>query len=292
MIEVKDCPVCGANSFKEVFKAPYFRGDGELFNISECDNCKLWVTSPRPEDIGKYYETEDYISHTDNKKSVLDYAYHWVRSIALKSKLKLINSNSPKKGNLLDYGAGTAHFLNTAKDDGWNVAGIEPSEAARENAKKNLDIDLTDPSHVNWESFKGQDCITLWHVLEHLPDLNEHLVNFNHALVDGGCLTIAVPNHESHDSGYYKQNWAALDVPLHLWHFKKSNMKLLADKHGFDLVEIRNMPFDSYYVSLLSEKIKGKSSKPLSAFWRGFVSNRKGMSQKNASSLIYILKKR
>lgn len=292
MIEVKDCPVCGANSFKEVYKAPYFRGDGELFSIKECVNCKLWVTSPRPENLAEYYETEDYISHTDSKKSVLDYAYHWVRSIALKSKLKLINTNSPKKGNLLDYGAGTAHFLNTAKQDGWKVVGIEPSKDAREVAKKNFDIILEDPALVDWVSIKDKDCITLWHVLEHLPEINEHLVNFHKSLVSGGCLIIAVPNHESHDSKHYKENWAALDVPLHLWHFKKSNIKMLADKHGFDLMEIKNMPFDSYYVSLLSEKIKNNSSNPISAFWRGFVSNSRGMSKKNASSLIYILKKR
>lgn len=290
MIEVNNCPVCGANSFEEVYKAPYFRGDGELFSIKECKNCSFWLTSPRPVELGKYYETEDYISHTDSKKSALDYAYHWVRNIALKSKLRLINQYSTPKGDLLDYGAGTAHFLNTAKQGGWSVKGIEPSEAARKNAQEKFGIELTEPNQVDWETIKDLDCITLWHVLEHLPDLNDHLQNFAQALKSGGALIIAVPNHESKDSEHYGKDWAALDVPLHLWHFKKKNINALAEKHGLGLNAIKNMPFDSFYVSLLSEKIRNEKQNIFSAFWQGLRSNL-GAGSDNASSLIYILKK-
>lgn len=293
MIEVKSCPVCGASSFKEVFKAPYFRGDGELFSIKECEGCKFWVTSPRPDDdeLGKYYDPENYISHSNSSKTLMDKAYQVVRNYSLKKKVKLISRINGGTGKLLDYGAGTGHFLLAAKNSGWEVQGVEVSEDARKVALDENNLELMAPENfvVEKSSFS---VITLWHVLEHLPNLNDHLQKFYDCLDQGGKLVIAVPNHESEDSKHYKNRWAALDVPLHLWHFKKSNMKALAEKHGFRMKEIINMPFDSFYVSLLSENIDSKKGSPVRAVLNGFQSNLKGNSDKNMSSLIYILEKR
>ncbi len=291
-MDVKNCPLCGASSFSEVFKAPYFRGDGEKFRIVECEDCQLWFTNPRPADdeLGAYYETGEYISHTSQKKSAVDYLYHTVRNISLKRKLKLINGLHPKKGHLLDYGAGTGHFLKTAQAGGWQISGVEESESARKVAKNENGLDLNAPQNFNPDS--SFEAITMWHVLEHLPDLRGPLQKFHSWLKPNGHLIVAVPNHQSWDAEMYKENWAALDVPLHLYHFKKTNFKRIADDFGFELTEIRNMPFDSFYVSLLSEKIEsGGGTNFIRAFWRGLQSNLKGMPDKNASSLIYILKK-
>ncbi len=293
MIEVKNCPVCGANSFKEVFEAPYFRGDGELFYIKECKACELWVTSPRPADdeLAPYYETGEYISHNDKKEGLIDYLYHTVRSISLKRKLSLITrANGGKTGELLDYGAGTGFFTAVARNAGWTVDGVEPSSQARDVARERHGIKLVSPEDMNWGK-DDFDVITLWHVLEHLPNLNEHFINFSNSLKPGGCLVIAVPNHESHDSGIYGNQWAALDVPLHLYHFKKRNIQMLGQAHSLDLVEIKNMPFDSFYVSLLSEKIKNGKQNFFQAFKNGLKSNMQGRSDKNQSSLIYLLRK-
>lgn len=249
------------------------------------------MTSPRPEDedLGRYYETGEYISHNNKKEGLTDLLYHWVREYSLRKKLGLINRLVPAKGRLLDYGAGTGHFLSVARKDGWQVEGVEPSGEAREVARKENQLSLTDPEDYRWAS--SFEAITLWHVLEHLPDLQGHLKRFSGALTPGGCLVIAVPNHESADSKKYGASWAALDVPLHLYHFKKSNIEDLAGQYGLVLEEIRNMPFDSFYVSMLSEKIKfGKGNLPR-AFWSGLMSNIKGGSSKNMSSLIYILRK-
>lgn len=292
MIEVENCPLCGANSFKEVFSAPYFRGNNELFKIQECNSCKLWFTSPRPadSDLGKYYEAEDYISHTDKKEGVIDRIYHLVRTYSLGKKLALINSINNGSGSLMDYGAGTGYFASKAKAAGWEVEGVEPSQVARDIAEKRDNIRLYDPEQMQWENGK-YDVITLWHVLEHLPNLKEHLAKFSEALKEGGALIIAVPNHESYDSEYYGNQWAALDVPLHLYHFKKENIKRLGEEYGLSLEKIHNMPFDSFYVSLLSEKIKNGKQNYLKAFLTGLKSNLKGISGENASSLIYVLRK-
>ncbi len=292
MIEEKSCPLCGANSFKEVFKAPYFRGDGELFAIKECENCELWFTSPRPanEDLGKYYESEDYISHSDKRESIIDHVYHLVRTYSLKKKVNLITRLNGEVGRLLDFGAGTGHFVKQAKIAGWDVIGLEPSADARNVAAKNGDTKLEDPSAFDWTEAK-MNVISLWHVLEHVTDLHLKMQDFNNALIDGGILIIAVPNHESYDSQVYGKNWAALDVPLHLYHFKKRNIKELAEKFGFVLEEVINMPFDSYYVSMLSEKVESGKQNLIKGFWTGFKSNLKGLRTKNQSSLVYVLRK-
>ncbi len=293
MVNEKNCPVCGASSFRTVREAPYFRGKKETFTIQECQQCKLWITNPRPDDdeLGQYYESEDYVSHTDKRETLIDRIYHLVRNVAVKGKVKLINKYQPEKGSLLDYGAGTGFFLKAAKDNGWEVQGIEPSAEARKNAAKNHKLELIDPEKYDWTAQQKIDTITLWHVLEHLPNLKEHLRNFHSVLKVGGNLIIAVPNHESHDAIKYADNWAALDVPLHLYHFKKRNINDLANEFGFTVREIRNMPFDAFYVSMLSERIAKGKANYLQAIWTGMVSNLKAISSKNASSLIYILEK-
>lgn len=292
-MELKNCPICEGTKFSEVLKSSYFRGKPESFSIQECHNCELWFTNPRPndEELATYYESEDYVSHTDKKESFIDKVYHLVRSKAVKSKVALIGRFA-NKGRLLDYGAGTGFFLQAAKKDAWEVYGAEPSEVARKNAKEVHGLDLEDPANLDWETMNNSlDAISLWHVLEHLSDLKGDFEKFTKSLKTGGHLFIAVPNHESYDAQYYGENWAALDVPLHLYHFKKDNIKDLAKDFGFDLIETKNMPFDSYYVSMISEKIKNGKGSLFSAFRRGFMSNQKGKANKNASSLIYILKK-
>lgn len=293
MVTIDSCPICGGKSFTDVFKAPYFRGNGEEFNIQECGDCKLWVTNPRPDDdaLAGYYDTDDYISHTNKKEGIIDHMYHWVREYAIRKKVALINGLVPSKGRLMDYGAGTGYYLSAAQKNGWEVTGVEPSQGGREVAKENHDLELLDPAGLDWSGIPELDCITLWHVLEHLPGLTDHVKQFGSALKKGGYLIIAVPNHESDDARHYGKNWAALDVPLHLWHFKKDNIRDLASRNDFELVDVKNMPFDSYYVSLLSEKIQSGRSHFVKAFYNGWRSNRKGLSKKNASSLIYILKR-
>tara|TARA_R110002050_G_scaffold110427_6_gene222654 strand:+ start:5427 stop:6308 length:882 start_codon:yes stop_codon:yes gene_type:complete len=292
MRKIDACPLCGKNDFVSVRNAPYYRGKQECFNIDACNSCGFWFTNPQPEGKGlaAYYESDDYVSHTDGTGSLLDIVYNWVRSYALSKKLSLVESAVKNKNTLLDYGAGTGAFLAMAKEKAWKVTGVEPSEVARKNAQLK-GVKLLSVEERN--SVKDGSCsaISLWHVLEHLPDLKESMRFFNAKLETEGVLFIAVPNHESHDAQYYKDEWAALDVPLHLWHFSKADIRSLAEKTGFSVEKVYNMPFDSYYVSLLSEKIRKSSLGPIKAVYQGFLSNLKGGSSKNMSSLIYQLRK-
>lgn len=265
----------------------------EEFQLLYNNELDMLVTFPEPkgEKLSAYYKSENYISHTDTKRNLLEYAYHYVRVISLKRKLKLINSFQSESKTLLDIGCGTGDFLQTALKGGWKITGIEPDKKARTIANSKTNDTVFEPKVL--ESFEPNsfDVITLWHVLEHLPDLEKQTALFKSLLKPNGTLVIAVPNYKSYDAEYYKNFWAAYDVPRHLWHFSKTSISELFKKENMKLVKTLPMKFDAYYVCLLSEKYKSGFMNPFKAFWIGWRSNRKASQNNEYSSLIYVLKK-
>ncbi|MEH1007716.1 class I SAM-dependent methyltransferase [Winogradskyella sp. ECml5-4] len=264
----------------------------ETFQLLYNKELDMLETYPQPEGekLSEYYKSEDYISHTDTKRNLLEFAYHKVREISLKRKLKLINSFQSETKVLLDIGCGTGDFLQTALNNNWKVTGIEPNESARQiaNSKTNNSVFSTEELlKLKPQSF---DVITLWHVLEHLPNLEMHTALLKSLLKPNGTLVIAVPNYKSYDAEYYKNFWAAYDVPRHLWHFSKNSISKLFSKEHMALVKLLPMKFDAYYVCLLSEKYKSGVMNPIKAFWIGWQSNRKANRSKEYSSHIYVLK--
>ncbi|MCV9932334.1 class I SAM-dependent methyltransferase [Flavobacterium sp. LS1R47] len=261
----------------------------ETFELYYDETLDMLITSPQPDEnnLGKYYESEDYISHTDNKRSLFEKAYHVVKNIALKNKLNLINSENPQKGRILDIGAGTGDFLLTAKDNGWNTVGVEPSDRAKSIAIKKGISFVEKIADLENNSF---DVITMWHVLEHVPNLEFQIQELKRLLKPTGTLIVAVPNFKSFDANHYKTFWAAYDVPIHFWHFSKKAIQSLFEKVDMRLEKILPMKFDSFYVSLLSEKYKTGKMNYLTAFFIGLKSNWKAKRTLEYSSHIYVLK--
>ena len=249
----------------------------------------MLITYPQPslDNLGKYYESEDYISHTDSKRSLFEIAYHFVKSIALKNKLELINSLQPAKGRILDIGAGTGDFLSVAKQNGWQAVGVEPSDKAKVIALKKEVVFVEDTAELENQSF---DVISMWHVLEHVPNLDNQIKELKRLLKPNGSLIVAVPNFKSFDAKYYGAFWAAYDVPIHFWHFSKKAIKTLFEREGMELEKVLPMKFDSFYVSLLSEKYKFGKMNFLSAVFLGLQSNLKAKRNFEYSSHIYVLK--
>ncbi|WP_397444870.1 class I SAM-dependent methyltransferase [Polaribacter sp. R77954] len=265
-----------------------FTVSSEIYQVQKNKAFDMLVTIPVPKNLEDYYKSEDYISHTDSKKSLFDKVYQAVKNITLKRKLKLMNSFNTSSKNILDVGAGTGDFLKVCANNSWNVFGTEPSKEAR-NIAQQKGITLQD----DLSKFKNNkfDVITLWHVLEHVENLEEYIYQLNSLLKNDGRLIIAVPNHKSYDAKYYAAFWAAFDVPRHLWHFSQTSISKLFALVNLKVEKTIPMKFDAYYVSLLSEKYQSKKMKLISAFFRGFVSNYKAIATKEYSSLIYILKK-
>ena len=259
---------------------------GEIFTLKPHPEHGYLTTQPAPSemDLPSYYDSKEYISHTDANKGLLARCYQWAKKIALKRKANLIASQVPNKGKLLDVGAGTGDFLNYMKDLDWDVNGTEPNEAARSLAdQKGIKL-VTNLDQLPNQKFK---VITLWHVLEHITHLEEVLDRIKNMLEEDGVLIVAVPNYRSWDATYYGAFWAAYDVPRHLWHFDQDSMQSLM-RSRFDFKKTEPMLFDSYYVSLLSEKYKGSSLGIFRAAFQGWRSNRKAAKSGEYSSLIYI----
>lgn len=265
---------------------------GEEFQLIYNKELDLLETSPQPtlDKLSDYYESEDYISHTDTKRNLFEKIYHLVRIISLKKKLKLINSQSLETKTLLDVGCGTGDFLELAKQNNWNVFGIEPNLKARTIANKKTNNSVYKTEHLLELKSNSFDVITLWHVLEHLPNLNEHISIFKKLLKPNGTLIIAVPNYKSYDANYYKNFWAAFDVPRHFWHFSQTSISKLISRENLKVVKTLPMKFDSYYVCLLSEKYKSGKMNVFNAFKTGLRSNLKAKQTGEYSSLIYIIK--
>ena len=267
---------------------------GEMFQLERNETYGYLETSPQPkaEKLSEYYQTEDYISHTDSKRNVFEKAYHLVRKKALKRKLKLINSLTSEERKLLDVGCGTGDFLKIAQDNNWQVSGIEPNEKARQIANKKNNNTVFEIEQLLQFEKHSFDVITLWHVLEHLPNLGDQLNILKSLLKEKGTLIIAVPNYKSFDADYYKNFWAAFDVPRHLWHFDQNSLKKFLDSKKMDIEKTLPMTYDAFYVSLLSEKHKTGSMNPIKAFWIGLRSNFKAKRSGEYSSLIYVIKNR
>ncbi|WP_254846460.1 class I SAM-dependent methyltransferase [Hymenobacter sp. CRA2] len=266
----------------------------ESFAIVQCTNCSFLLTNPRPDaaSIGRYYESEDYVSHSDSNQGLINQVYQVARTFTVRQKVSLVNKQAPRRGRLLDYGCGTGYFLAACQKSGWQVSGLEPNETARKLAEHNTGqpINAGDLSLFETASF---DAITLWHVLEHVHDLNGTLKQLTRILKPDGVLVVAVPNAESPDAQYYREQWAAFDVPRHLYHFTAKTITKLFRKHHLQLRQTLPMKLDAFYVSMLSEKYRAERNGGLLAALRaGYKSNRQAAQNGGQySSLIYVASK-
>jgi 2-polyprenyl-3-methyl-5-hydroxy-6-metoxy-1,4-benzoquinol methylase len=291
MFTYTSCPLCKNTAFKPFITCTDYTVSKQKFPIVSCDACGFKFTNPVPEisELGNYYKSDEYVSHSNTRKGLVHRLYHLVRNYTLKKKLQLVSSYV-SRGTILDYGCGTGMFLKVCDNAGWSVLGVEPDSGAREAGNK-MGLSIQERKQDLLKVFnKKLDVITLWHVLEHVTDLSETLQFFKENLDNGGVLIIAVPNHKSSDAMYYEEFWAAYDVPRHLYHFEKSTMQSLLSRHGFKLIATKPMSFDSFYVSMLSEKYKTGSIGYIKAIWRGLTSNIKARSSGEYSSLIYVFK--
>jgi 2-polyprenyl-3-methyl-5-hydroxy-6-metoxy-1,4-benzoquinol methylase len=295
MYSVTICPICRKNDFEPYLSCVDNTVSHETFSIIKCQSCNLLITSPRPEttNLGYYYLSDNYISHAKKTKSVVDLIYKVSRIYTLKWKLKLLKNHVDQKEKIkiLDYGCGTGEFLKTCKADGHPVVGVEPSDKARTIASENDTIQILPTINNVVGKFNA---ITLFHVLEHIPEINEVLAKLTEALEKTGTVFIAVPNHESFDAKQYRNHWAAYDVPRHLWHFSKRNMTQLLANHGLEIIKVVPMKLDAFYVSIMSEKNMrdtGSITGFIKGLYNGLVSNFKA-DQNNHSSLIYIARKK
>ncbi|PLW96612.1 MAG: methyltransferase [Marinilabiliales bacterium] len=293
MKTLNSCPLCNSESIENSFDLKDHFLTKETFSVFQCKDCGFRFTNPRPEaeHLGSYYKSENYIAHSNTRKGIIAGIYQVVRNFTIRRKVQML-AGKQRQGHILDIGCATGEFLNAFSKRGWKVSGIEPDSDAAEYASKNYGIDVYPESEI--EKFKDDtfDIVTMWHVLEHVEDFHKRIKEIKRVLRPGGILTIAVPNPESADAVHYGHWWAAWDVPRHLSHFSQKNISQLCESvYGFRHVNTVPMLFDSFYVSMLSEKYKGTSLGFLHGVIEGLRSNIMASSSGEYSSLTYIFEK-
>lgn len=295
MVHHDRCPLCSSEMINAHFTCIDHFISKELFSLARCNSCGFLFTQDYPDEneINKYYESDDYISHSDTSEGIVNKMYHLIRQVMLLRKKKIIKKlTGLKNGNLLDVGSGMGHFVCEMKKSGWSVKGIEINEKVRNFSAKTFNLEIIAPDQISSLEADSFDCITMWHVLEHFHNPDKYISDIITLLKPGGICMIALPNSNSPDAKYYKQFWAAFDVPRHLWHFDPATFSQFSEKTGIQVNHQLVLPFDVFYISVLSEKYMG-SQWPfirgiIMAIWFSFLTV---FDRNKSSSVIYILKK-
>jgi 2-polyprenyl-3-methyl-5-hydroxy-6-metoxy-1,4-benzoquinol methylase len=295
MLNYTNCPICSSQNIAPCLIAKDYTVSQKEFAIWHCNNCTARFTQNVPEQnaIGAFYQSDNYISHSDTKKGFINTLYHTVRSHTLNKKRQLIiNEVGITRGELLDIGCGTGAFLSTMKTAGWGITGLEPDFTARKKAEELYAIHSLEPDMLFELKPASYHAITMWHVLEHVHELHDYIKQLGVLLAPNGKIFIAVPNYTSKDAAIYAAHWAAYDVPRHLYHFSPAAMEQLVSKYNLKITTIKPMWYDSFYVSMLSEKYKNSKGNIIKAFLNGLASNIKAMGDKTkCSSVIYVIAK-
>jgi 2-polyprenyl-3-methyl-5-hydroxy-6-metoxy-1,4-benzoquinol methylase len=265
----------------------------EDFHICECLNCGLLYTMPRPDKdhIGAYYKSEDYYSHKENTKGFVPKLYERIKKNNLKNKYQLA-TNGLSVGKMLEIGCGVGDFLHTAEEHGWECIGVEPSEEAKAIATKRTKASILSSEELESLADEQFDLITMWHVLEHVDDLRWEMAQLQRLIKPHGRIVIAVPNYKSYDGQYYKEHWAAYDVPRHLNHFNRTVLTKMFKTKGIELKKMDKLKWDAYYISYMSEQYRIHSLPLVRGAFRGLISNSKARKSGEWSSLVYIFEKK
>ena len=289
------CPWCNSENNSKFLELKDYFLTQENFEILECNDCKLLFTTPcpAPDKIGDYYKSDDYLSHNESKKGIVPQIYNLVKKVNIKNKFNItVNGQQTTDNSILDIGCGVGDFLNYAKEKGCDITGIEPSEDARKIAEEKLSTKIFSPEELQNLPNESFDIVTMWHVLEHVADLKTEIHHLERIVKKNGRLVLALPNYKSFDAEYYKDKWAAYDVPRHLNHFSRSSIKNIFVTTAFQLIDIKPLKWDSYYISMLSEQYLKQGNSFIKGILTGCKSNCKARKSGEYSSLVYVFTKK
>lgn len=291
---VETCIVCQSKESKEAIRLHDHLVSRKLFIIDECSNCGFrYIQNPPPESSAyQYYETDEYVEHSDSSEGLVNNIYHKARRWMLKFKFNLINDHGRAK-RMLDFGTGTGYFLNYMKSRGYDVKGIEISEKARTFGKENFGLDLFHPEKIFDQDFANDfSYISFWHVLEHVYNPQRVMKRLRELMTDDGVMVVALPNYRCLEANVYKEYWNGYDVPRHLWHWDQASFHRFAELCGFKVTKKTLLPLDPFYNCLISEGYRKKNWAHILIPFIGIVSLTRGWLNKDkASSIVYFLEK-
>ena len=288
------CPWCQSEKAHTHLSLKDYFLTQEPFEIMVCEDCGLLYTTPKPSDekLGDYYKSEAYYSHQENKKGFIPRLYEAIKKVNIKHKFEVATNDLKLEngGKMLEIGCGVGGFLHYAEQQGWDCYGAEPSEDAMKILQSKTKAKVVKPAQIEDFPDASFDLICMWHVLEHVADLKWQIAQLKRLLKPNGRIVIALPNYQSYDAQYYKDKWAAYDVPRHLNHFSEEFMRKELNNCGLAYIKSEKLVWDSFYISYLSEQYCQHNLALLRGAWLGLLSNLKARNSGQYSSLVYVFK--
>lgn len=237
----RPCIICkSSKKYQSLFKD--LERKNSLYNLLICPQCRLGKTDPFPEER-KMKELYSSIMYRDHESRFIPLGEKgiWLFRRFRRKRIERI----VRKGRILDIGCGRGLFLSIMKESGWETFGLELNEETAWYARNALGLNIKTDSLVD-AHFDDRffDVITLWHVLEHLPDPVLTIEECRRILKPGGLLVIAIPNFDSLQARISGRYWFHLDIPYHLYHFNNKNLDLFLRKFSFKIIKCKQFSFE------------------------------------------------
>lgn len=234
-LEHINCPICEHDESKLLFTK-------DALSVVACKQCKLRYVNPR---INRQSLEDSYSETYYPKEKVERIHTNNMEWLQMSERLTELEQHHKAKGRLLDVGCGIGTFLHLAQEQGWKTTGIDPSKSGCDFAQRehNLDVYCGDLFDADYPS-DHYDVITLFHVLEHISELNSFINELRRILrpktdtQKPGTLVIEVPNGEGLQSRLKKEEWPYVHPTDHLYYFSVHSLGKLLHKHGFDQIKI------------------------------------------------------
>jgi len=238
------CLLCGSDQFMSLFQASdrLYRTTSRQFAVVRCAGCGLMRLDPQPsvDELPRYYPSAYWFAPGRPAASRLEEAY---RRLVLYDHVRFVEralrgaAADGLPGRLLDVGCGGGLFLRLMNQRGFRGVGIDFSQEAARTAWREQGAPVLCGSlervPLRARTFA---CITMFHVLEHLPDPRAHLIAAHRLLTSGGRLVVQVPNASSWQCHLLGRGWNGVDVPRHLFDFRDRDLEKLLESCGFEIV--------------------------------------------------------
>ena len=290
-----ECPLCGGNDTSHFTDCTDHAVSNETYSLQRCGSCGLIFTIAPPDSQDKqtYSKLDQELNRADNPRKRLDRLYYYARILNIRRKIRLIERlTRVSSGKLLNYGAKSGYFSSRMTDRGWKVTSLEEYHEQRIFSLEMFHHRMMDIDEIDSLPPGSFDAVTLWHTLEHQEDPHTLIEKLIRLLKPNGLLFAAVPNTDSLDAAWYGSQWAAWDVPRHLLHFNTTSMIRFGLAHNLVLMHHERMPFEAFYIPMLSEKFKGNRHPIITGAVRGLKFwHKTNTDREKSSSIVYVFRK-
>lgn len=249
------CNLCQADDAEFLLEGhDRFHDIPGTYRLVRCSRCGLIYLDPMPtlEALARHYPPE-YFPYSVAIDDETSFFKRWDRRYGVYKRCRaVIQATGQPTGRVLDVGCATGNFLAAMRDRGWEAFGVEPNSYAANYARERLGLNvfIGELEEAGYAT-NFFDLVTLWDVLEHVPDPRATLEEVARILRPGGTLVLSLPNPETWEVKLFGRYWVGWDIPRHLYLFTRSVLTRYLNEAGFEVTASTSFT-GRYHLFLLS----------------------------------------